>query len=283
MGNAGLVSKVWFPREILPLAAIGAALVHFALQLAVLAGALVVFWYQPSWSYLPLIVPALLVLLLLGAALGDRAGRDQRVRPRHPAPARAGAAGVVLDDADRVPVLAGEHDDDRRDPIGNWALLNPLTPIVITMQRAIWGNHVLAIATKTGTQNIYALPDQSQWWYLGNARDRRGGLVRAAARSRAGSSAGSRTTSRRTSDGRRDRHRARLEALQAEPRPGRLAQGAGRQLPEGELRGVLGAPGRDPRTSTRARRSGCSATTARGSRRCSSASPASCARPRARS
>src|SRR4051794_5339704 len=68
-GNGGLVTKVWFPREILPLAAIGAALVHFALQLLVLAAALVVFWYQPSWSYLPLVVPALLVLLLLVSAV----------------------------------------------------------------------------------------------------------------------------------------------------------------------------------------------------------------------
>jgi ABC-2 type transport system permease protein len=52
--------------------------------------------------------------------------------------------------------------------IGNWALLNPLTPIVITMQRAIWGNHMLDIATKAGgTQSLYALPAESQWWYLG--------------------------------------------------------------------------------------------------------------------
>src|SRR4051794_22004650 len=69
VGNAGLVSKVWFPREILPLAAIGAALVHFGLQLLVLTGALVVFRYQPAWSYLPLIVPALITLLVLLAAL----------------------------------------------------------------------------------------------------------------------------------------------------------------------------------------------------------------------
>ena len=32
VGNAGLVKKVTFPREILPLAAVGAALVHFFLQ-----------------------------------------------------------------------------------------------------------------------------------------------------------------------------------------------------------------------------------------------------------
>lgn len=70
VGNAGLIKKVDFPREVLPLAAIGAALVHFFLQTLVLFGALAVFRYNVNWDYLPLIVPALFVLLLLAAALG---------------------------------------------------------------------------------------------------------------------------------------------------------------------------------------------------------------------
>ena len=41
VAGAGLVKKVWFPREILPLASVGAALVHFFLQLLVLS---------PPWS-----------------------------------------------------------------------------------------------------------------------------------------------------------------------------------------------------------------------------------------
>jgi hypothetical protein len=40
VGNSNLVSKVYFPREILPLSAIGAALVHFVLQLFVLLAAM---------------------------------------------------------------------------------------------------------------------------------------------------------------------------------------------------------------------------------------------------
>ena len=36
VAGSGLVKKVWFPREVLPLASVGAALVHFFLQLTVL-------------------------------------------------------------------------------------------------------------------------------------------------------------------------------------------------------------------------------------------------------
>ena len=70
VGNASLVQKVWFPREILPLAAIGAAMIHFLLQLIVLAVALVAFRHSPAWEYIPLLVPALVVLLVWTAALG---------------------------------------------------------------------------------------------------------------------------------------------------------------------------------------------------------------------
>ncbi|HEV7865110.1 MAG TPA: ABC transporter permease, partial [Acidimicrobiia bacterium] len=41
VAGSGLVKKVWFPREVLPLASVGAALVHFFLQLGVLVAALV--------------------------------------------------------------------------------------------------------------------------------------------------------------------------------------------------------------------------------------------------
>lgn len=70
VGNSGLIKKVDFPREVLPLAAIGAALVHFFLQTIVLVGALAAFRFGVNWSYVPLLVPALVVLLLLAAGLG---------------------------------------------------------------------------------------------------------------------------------------------------------------------------------------------------------------------
>jgi ABC-2 type transport system permease protein len=159
VGNASLVTKVWFPREILPLASIGAALVHFGLQLAVLAGALVAFRYQPSWSYLPLIVPALLVLLVLVAALAvflaaiNVYARDTQHLLELVLLAWFWMTPIVYVYAQVA------------DKVGNWALLNPLTPIVITMQRAIWGTPIVTIS---GGKRVHAIPDASQWWYLRN-------------------------------------------------------------------------------------------------------------------
>ncbi len=71
VNNASLVKKVYFPREILPLAVAGAALVHFALQLVVLVGALVLFRYDfvsLNLLYLPLALLTLAVLMT-GAGL----------------------------------------------------------------------------------------------------------------------------------------------------------------------------------------------------------------------
>jgi ABC-2 type transport system permease protein len=158
VGNAGLVTKVWFPREILPLATIGAALVHFALQLAVLAAALVAFRYEPSWSYLPLIIPALIVLVVMVAsfaillsAVNVYARDTQHLLEL-----------VLLAWFWMTPIVYTFA--QVKDKLGNWALLNPLTPIVITFQRAIWGNHIVTIA---GGKERWAVPTGDQWWYLG--------------------------------------------------------------------------------------------------------------------
>ena len=55
--NGSLVKKVWFPREILPLASVGAALVHFCLQSLVLFAAIAIVRYPVPWAYVWLIVP----------------------------------------------------------------------------------------------------------------------------------------------------------------------------------------------------------------------------------
>ena len=49
--NAGLVKKVSFPREILPLAAVGSMLVHFFLQSLVLFAVLAVVRWDVAWAY----------------------------------------------------------------------------------------------------------------------------------------------------------------------------------------------------------------------------------------
>jgi ABC-2 type transport system permease protein len=68
--NAGLVKKVYLPREIFPLASIGSALVNFAIQLAVLiVGILVLSHFTLSLDLL-LAPLAFVTLLCFGAAVG---------------------------------------------------------------------------------------------------------------------------------------------------------------------------------------------------------------------
>jgi ABC-2 type transport system permease protein len=135
VSGAGLVKKVWFPREILPLAAIGAALVHFFLQSLVLVGALVAIRHPVGWAYLSLLPLALFALLLLAASLT----------------VLLSAANVYLRDIQHFVELAllawfwltpivylysqlTKHFGGR-----NLPLLNPITPIVLTFQRAFFG------------------------------------------------------------------------------------------------------------------------------------------------
>jgi len=70
VGNAGLIKKVYFPRELLPLSVMGAALVNFAMQMVVLVVAVLAFngtlQGQQPWL-LPL---ALVALVLFSMACG---------------------------------------------------------------------------------------------------------------------------------------------------------------------------------------------------------------------
>jgi len=68
--NSGLVKKVYLPRELFPLASVGAAFINFLLQSIVLLGAYVVVLHGPDWSALPLVLLALLVCLTFATALG---------------------------------------------------------------------------------------------------------------------------------------------------------------------------------------------------------------------
>jgi ABC-2 type transport system permease protein len=135
VGNAALVQKVWFPREILPIAAIGGALVHFVLQFLVLAAALVVFTHAPDWGSLVLLPVAIVVLLILTTALGIAVA----------------AINVYLRDTQHLLELVllawfwmsaiVYNVELVRDRLGEQAwivLLNPIIPIVTAFQRVIY-------------------------------------------------------------------------------------------------------------------------------------------------
>jgi ABC-2 type transport system permease protein len=67
--NSGLIKKVYFPREILPLATVGAGLVHFGLQLLVMFAVLVAFRYDFLGANLLLLPLAIIPLVAFLVAI----------------------------------------------------------------------------------------------------------------------------------------------------------------------------------------------------------------------
>lgn len=69
LSNAGLVKKVYVPRELFPLASVGTALFNFLIQFGILLAASLVFGsFRVSWDLLYLL-PATVVLVTFGLAL----------------------------------------------------------------------------------------------------------------------------------------------------------------------------------------------------------------------
>lgn len=158
--NQHLVSKVSFPRAVLPLSSLGASLVHFFLQSVAFGIVLLVLRQRIDWSYIWLlpIAAAVLTLFLSSLALLLSTVNVYARDTQH-----------LLDLALQgmfwaIPIL---YEYQR---VSNWfvghgwpswtPLLNPFTPIVITFQRTLYGNAFV------GDRQL--LPDASQWWYLRN-------------------------------------------------------------------------------------------------------------------
>lgn len=73
VGNAALVSKVYFPRILLPLSAIGSTLLDFAVSLGLLSVLLAVTSTSPGWG-LALLPVWVVLTLVLGTGIGLLAG-----------------------------------------------------------------------------------------------------------------------------------------------------------------------------------------------------------------
>jgi len=69
LSNASLVTKVYFPRTVLPLAAVGAAVVNWSFEMLVLAVALLVIGAQ-LWIWLPLALVIMILLAVFAAGIG---------------------------------------------------------------------------------------------------------------------------------------------------------------------------------------------------------------------
>lgn len=70
VGNAGLIKKIYLPREVFPLASVGSAIFNFVMQFAILLVATLLTRSFPISGGLIYLVPSLLLILVFGAAFG---------------------------------------------------------------------------------------------------------------------------------------------------------------------------------------------------------------------
>lgn len=161
--NANLVKKVAFPREILPLASVGVALFDFVLQTGVLLVYIVVSGHGIGPEAIALYPLALVTLIVFTTAITLwTAAVNVRYRDVGHllnlgllvwfwmTPIVYQAALVQQTIGDRAVAGVG---------LWNLYLANPLTPIVLGFQRALYGDPV--------QDGVQVLPDVSAAWQAG--------------------------------------------------------------------------------------------------------------------
>jgi ABC-2 type transport system permease protein len=155
--NASLVTKIYFRREVLPLAAVGAGVVNFVMQFGVLIAAMLVFSHQRFWDAGIVLLPmAALVLLLLLAGSGlilacvNVYYRDVQHLLEVGLLALFWLTPIVYPSS----LAQGRF----------WTvyLLNPMTPIVLGFQRALYAR--VSVLQDGNMTNV--LPDGPVTWYM---------------------------------------------------------------------------------------------------------------------
>ncbi len=154
VGAAGIVKKVAFPREVLPLSQVGVAVFFFSLQLIVMAIFLAAFRILPSWNYFPLLVFALVDLVIVTAGLSLLvSGLTVFYRDLEHLIMVLMQAWFWL-----VPIIYSFNNHIWGQATGAKRILkfvylaDPVTPIILTFQRFFWGKLGLAGTTATSIE-----------------------------------------------------------------------------------------------------------------------------------
>jgi len=166
-GNGALVQKVWFPREILPIAAIGGELVTFFFQIIILFFGLAIFGQSPEWTMLWLLIPTLAVTLLMALGAGLLlSGLNVHYRDVQHFLDLALLTWFWMTPVVYLFNLVGQPFIDRWG-VGaeRWAMLNPMTPIVVIFQRVIYNPTNFSPEKQ---QETFSLMLQPTSWYLEN-------------------------------------------------------------------------------------------------------------------
>lgn len=165
VGNANLVSKVAFPREILPLASVGAALVNFAFQLVVLVGFIAV--VRPAslaTAHLVLLPLALVDLVVFTTAVSFLvAAFNVRYRDTQHLVELGLLAWFWMTPIVYAAGLISRKLVDRPG-LFNLFLANPLADIAMGFQRSLYGNSLMTPG-RFGKGGVFVLPDPGIAYY----------------------------------------------------------------------------------------------------------------------
>lgn len=155
LANSGLVKKVYLPREIFPLSTVGSSMVNFAFQLIVLVGGILLLSAFPSGADVLLAPLAVITLVTFSTAVGLLLSA-LNVYVRDVQHFVEVALAVLFWMSPIVYPFRYVHTA----LAGNWMeqlyLLNPITTIVISMQKALWfaGTSPEAMASQVWPDNL---------------------------------------------------------------------------------------------------------------------------------
>ncbi len=162
VSNAGIVKKVAFSREVLPISAVGASLVFFFFQFIVVLIVEAAMRHSPAWGYVWVLIPALAALLVLSAALS----------------LLLSAVNVYLRDVQHlvevfiflwmwlVPIIYPYEAHVavfERYHIQIPYLMDPVVPIVLTFQRVLYA--IVKYVPKGSAKPVALLPVHGPLWY----------------------------------------------------------------------------------------------------------------------
>jgi ABC-2 type transport system permease protein len=167
VNNSGIVKKVSFPREILSLAAVGSACVFFFFQAIVMVLFMIVLHHGPDWSYLPVLLLALVTGIVLASAIAVLLSavnvylRDTQHLIEVILTAWFWACPIVYLYQEQIGTRLGKKGL-------TWVyFLNPMVPLILSFQRCIYAD-VTAYGKVNGVETtFYALPPKGMLWYVG--------------------------------------------------------------------------------------------------------------------
>lgn len=164
VSNAPLIKKISFPREVLPLAAVGSSFSTFYFRFCILCVGLAVFRQSPEWSMLWLLIPIVIIVLIMASGLGLLlAGLNVLYRDvQHFLDLALMALFWFTPIIYAYDFVGGAA--ERIFGYERIAMLNPMSPLVVAFQRVMYNPTNFTIEEQANFQRML----RPSWWYVEN-------------------------------------------------------------------------------------------------------------------